>query len=271
MGGEMSDQRIIITGASEGIGRELALQLSQRGARLSLAARNAAALDQLVQDCESSGGKAIAVPTDVADHAACKALIDKTAAAFGGIDVLVNNAGISMRSPVSEIEDLSIYERVMRVNYLGSVYCTHAALPHLKASKGLIVAVSSLQGKTGFPLSSGYSASKFAMQGFFDSLRIELDGSGVDVLIVFPGAVDTGIHTRKLEVDARLAKHNWKPEKNALMPVEECVRQMVRAMERRDRELLLTLQGKLIPWMRLIAPRFVDRAIARAIDKFYAT
>jgi len=267
----MSNRRIIITGASEGIGRELALQFARQGSQLALAARNAGALDQLVQECESAGGKAIAVPTDVADPAACTALIDKTVAAFGGIDVLVNNAGISMRSLLSDIEDLSIFDRVMRVNYLGSVYCTHAALPHLKASKGLIVAVSSLQGKTGFPFSSGYSASKFAMQGFFDSVRIELNGTGVDVLIVFPGAVDTGIHTRKLEVDPKLAKQNWKPEQGSLMPVEECVRQMVRAMERRDRELVLTIQGKLIPWMRLVAPRFVDRAIASAIDRFYST
>lgn len=265
----MNKKSIVITGASEGIGRALALALAAKKARLVLAARNGSAIADLARECEALGAEAVAAPTDVADAVACRALIQQALEAHGAIDILVNNAGITMRGRVDEVEDVQIFERVMRVNYLGSLYCTHAALPHLKTSHGLIVAVSSLQGKTGFPESSGYCASKFAMQGFFDSLRIELEGSGVGVLIVSPGAVDTAIHARKLETDAHLLETGWQPSKQALMPVEACVRQMIRAMERRDRELVLTLQGKLMPWMRLAAPGILDKLVARAVRQFY--
>jgi short-subunit dehydrogenase len=262
---------VIVTGASEGIGRALARAIAAKGANLVLAARNRDALEELAAQCAATGASAVAIPTDVSDPDACRSLVDEAVREFGGIDILVNNAGISMRGRVAEIRNLSVFDRVMRVNYLGAVYCTHAAIPHLIRSKGLIVAVSSLQGKTGFPASSGYSASKFAMQGFFDSLRIELAGTGVDVLIVFPGAVDTPIHTRKIEVDPELARIGWKPRKNDMMSVDECVARMIAAMEQRRRELILTIGGKLIPWIRLVAPRFVDRSVTRRVARFYST
>ncbi|MEI9983924.1 MAG: SDR family oxidoreductase [Aliidongia sp.] len=175
------NKTVAITGASDGIGRELALQLGTLGANLVVAARNGTKLAAVVAECRERAAQAIAVETDVADEPACRRLIDAAAQAFGGIDILVNNAGQSMHARLDEVTDLGIFEQLMRVNYLGAVYCTTYALPHLRRSRGLLVAVSSLQGKTGFPGSSGYAASKYAMQGFFDSLRIELMGSGVDV------------------------------------------------------------------------------------------
>jgi NAD(P)-dependent dehydrogenase (short-subunit alcohol dehydrogenase family) len=129
---------------------------------------------------------------------ACQQLVEKAIATFGQIDSLINNAGISMVTRFDEITDLSIFEQVMQVNYLGAVYCTHYALPYLKASRGLLVAISSLCGKTAVPTRSGYVASKHAMQGFFDTLRIELRGTGVDVLVVSPGFVATDIRERAL-------------------------------------------------------------------------
>ena len=171
------DNVVVVTGASAGIGAELARQLAAGGARLALAARDAARLEEVAAECRARGGRALAVPTDVGEEAQCAALVERAVAEYGRLDTLVNNAGISMWARFDEITDLSIFERVMRVNYLGSVYCTHHALPHLKRSRGRIVGVSSLTGKTGVPTRSGYAASKHAMAGFFDSLRIELDGT----------------------------------------------------------------------------------------------
>ncbi|HLA45652.1 MAG TPA: SDR family oxidoreductase, partial [Aggregatilineales bacterium] len=154
----MRDKVIIITGASSGVGAALARQSGVTGAHLALAARRADALQEVADSCPD----AIAIPTDITDSDACKTLVEKTVAHFGRLDILVNNAGVSMLSRFEDIEDLSILEKLMQVNYLGAVYCTHAALPHLKKSNGLIVGVSSLAGKTGIPLRTGYSASKHA-------------------------------------------------------------------------------------------------------------
>ena len=164
----------IITGASTGIGAALAHVYASRGNNVVLASRNEEELAHLAERCERAGGKALAVRTDVTDIAQCKAMVDAAVERFGGIDVLVNNAGITMWARFREITDLTMFERIMRVNYLGTVYCTHFALPHLIASRGLIVGISSLTGKTGVPTRSGYAASKHAMQGFLDSIRIEL-------------------------------------------------------------------------------------------------
>ena len=165
------NKSVVITGASAGIGRELAVELARRGALLTLAARGAEGLAEAARVCEAEGARAVTVTADVGERADCERIVSAAVEAHGGVDVLVNNAGISMWGRFDEIEDLSIFERIMRINYLGAVYCTHYALPHLKTRRGLIVAVSSLTGKTGVPTRSAYAASKHAMQGFFDSSR----------------------------------------------------------------------------------------------------
>lgn len=258
-----TNKTIILTGASAGIGRSLSLSLAQQGANLVLAARSQTALAEGVAACTEAGGKAIAVPTDVTQPEACQQLIEKAIATFRQIDVLVNNAGISMLTPFEQVTDLSIFEQLMQVNYLGAVYCTHYALPHLKASRGLLVAISSLCGKTAVPTRTGYVASKHAMQGFFDTLRIELQGTGVDVLVVSPGFVATDIRQRALGADGQALGQSPRDESKGNMSVEECVRQIVWAMERRKREQIMTLKGKVIPWAKLIVPRWVDRIAAR--------
>ncbi len=161
-----------------------------------LASRNVEELDALAKKC---GDNALVVKTDVTEPAQCEAMVKAAMARFGGIDVLVNNAGISMWARFREITDLTMFERIMRVNYLGMVYSTHFALEHLISRGGLIVGISSLTGKTGVPTRTGYAASKHAMQGFLDSLRIELRGTGVDISVISPGFVKTDIRSSGLQ------------------------------------------------------------------------
>ncbi|SEM68454.1 Short-chain dehydrogenase [Stigmatella aurantiaca] len=258
---------VIITGASVGIGEELALLLASRGANLVLAARNEEALDGVRRRCEQAGARAITVKTDVAVPEDCQRMVERAVEAFGGIDILVNNAGISMGARFEEVTDLSLFERVMRVNYLGAVYCTHYALPHLKARKGLAVAISSLTGKTGVPTRTGYAASKHAMQGFFDSLRIELLGTGVDVLVVSPGFVATGIRDRALGPDGQPLRHSFRDERRGNMDVATCGALILKAIERRDREVVMTAQGKVLQVLKLVAPSLVDRIAQRAFRR----
>ncbi|MFW5925549.1 MAG: SDR family oxidoreductase [Myxococcota bacterium] len=259
-----ADKRVIVTGASAGIGRRLAEELAARGARVALAARNEEALREVADRCREAGGEPRVVPTDVADPDACARLVQATVEAFGGVDVLVNNAGISMWARFDQITDLSVFERIMRINYLGAVYCTHHALPHLKRSQGLLVAVSSLTGKTGVPTRTAYAASKHAMQGFFDSLRVELRNTGVDVLVASPGFVATDLRDRALGPDGEPLAHSPRDEGRGNMTVDECVRRLLDAMDQRRRDVVMTAQGRVGVWAKLVAPGVVDRMAARA-------
>lgn len=259
------NKTFVITGASAGIGQALAIALAQQGAHLVLAARNQANLEETASICTQSGGKAVAAPTDVTDPEACRQLIDVAINNFGAIDGLVNNAGISMFTRFEDVKDISLFERIMKVNYLGAVYCTHYALPHIKASQGLLVAISSLSGKTGVPTRSGYVASKHAMQGFFDTLRIELRGTGVDVLVVSPGFVATDIRQRILGADGNPISASLGNEQSMAMPVSKCVNQIVQAITQRKRELVMTPKGRFGLWLKLVVPGLVDMMAARAV------
>ena len=197
----MKGRRLILTGASEGIGRALALELAARGARVALAARDRERLETLAQECRVRGGEALAIPTDVTNQQDLEWLVNESVKTFGGLDAVIHNAGITMWSRFDALADFSIFERLMEVNYLAPVRLTALALPHLKSSRGLIVAVASLAGLTGVPERSGYAASKHAMVGFFDSLRIELAGSGVDVSVIAPDFVVSEIHKRAIGPD----------------------------------------------------------------------
>ena len=262
------DNVVVVTGASAGIGAELARQLAAGGAWLALAARGAARLEEVAAECRALGGKALAVPTDVGEEAQCRALVERTVAEYGRLDTLVNNAGIGMWARFDEITDLSIFERVMRVNYLGSVYCTHHALPHLKRSRGRIVGVSSLTGRTGVPTRSAYAASKHAMAGLFDTLRIELDGTGVSVTMIYPGFVATEIRERAFGPDGRpLGAGNSPVREREVMTAEECARRIVDAAAARRREVVMTARARVGMWLKLIAPGAVDRIARRAIAR----
>ena len=259
------DKVVVITGASSGIGRELAYRLAAQGARLSLAARDAAALEAVREKSEALGGQAIIVPTDVAEQVQCESLMRKTVEQFKGIDILVNNAGISMWATFDEVTDLSIYEKIMRVNYLGSVHCTYYALPYLKTSRGQIVGVSSLTGKNGVPTRSGYAASKHAMVGFFDTLRIELADDGVDVTMIYPDFVATETRVRAFGPDGKPLGESPVRE-GEIMTVEKCVDLMLPAIQKRVRELVMTFRAKVGQYVKPFAPKLIDNIARRAIE-----
>ena len=250
------DNAVIITGASMGIGRELALQLAEQGAWLGLGARNTARLEEVAEQCRQHGGRALVVTTDVSDQSQCQNLVEKTYQEFGRIDTLINNAGIGLGARFDEVEDLALVRQVMDVNFFGSVFCTHYALPYLKETGGRLVCISSLAGK--FPFASVYSASKHAMVGFFDSLRLELHGSPVSVTMIYPGWVATGITRRALLANGNLSGQVSAQEEDA-MSVETCARLIVQAVAGRRRELVMTRMAKVGLWLKLICPGIVDR------------
>jgi short-subunit dehydrogenase len=257
---------VVVTGASQGIGRALVLELAAQKPRLVLAARDEAALAAAAAACTARGATTLVVPTDVASEASCRALVERTVERFSRLDVLVNNAGIGMLARLDEVTDLRPYEQLMRVNYLGSVYATYHALAHLKASRGQIVAISSLAGLNGVPLRTAYAATKHAQLGFFDSLRIELRGTGVDVTVVCPYFVQSEIRRRSAGPDGRTASGSPVHE-GEIMTAEECARRIVRAMERRERMHVMTLRGRLGRWAKLLAPGLVDRMAEAAVRK----
>ncbi|MES2130247.1 MAG: SDR family oxidoreductase [Pseudomonadota bacterium] len=260
---------IIITGASDGIGAEMARQLAasgKAGVALVLAARNESMLNAVAAQCTALGAQVLAVPTDVGMQDQCKRLVEMTVARFGHLDALINNAGRSAHALFEDVEDLGWYEDLMRVNLWGSVWCTHAALAHLKATRGSIVAVSSLAGLVGVPGRTAYGATKFAMTGFFEALRAELKGAGVSVTTAFPGVVATQIRYRGYNAaGGALGKSSLKEDD--AMPVEVCAKLIVDGMRARQREVVMTTKGKLGRLLKLFAPGMVeDMALAALKD-----
>ena len=265
----MQKKVIVITGSSDGIGAELARQLARAyGAQLGLclAARNQAMLEQVAQQCRERGSDCLVVPTDVADQEQCRQLIDKTMAHFSRIDILINNAGKSAQALLSEVKDLSWYEDLMRVNFWGSVWCTHAALPQLLQSKGSIVAVSSLAGLIGVPGRNAYSATKFAMNGFFEALRAEVKEAGVSVTIAYPGVVATEIRYRGYNADGVAAGSSGLKEDDA-MSVEECASLIIRGMENKRRDVVMSAKGKVGRWLKLLVPGLVEKMALAALKQ----
>ncbi len=258
---------VIITGASDGIGAEMARQLAraeQGAVALVLAARNADMLEQVAAQCTALGAQTLVVPTDVAQQAQCVQLVEAALARFGRIDALINNAGRSAHALFEDVQDLGWYEDLMRVNLWGSVWCTHAALPHLRATRGSVVAVSSLAGLIGVPGRTAYSATKFAMAGFFEGLRAELKPAGVSVTIAFPGVVATQIRHRGYNAaGAMLGKSSLKEDK--AMSVEECAGLIVKGMNRRQRDVVMSAKGKIGRLLKLLAPGLVERMALAAV------
>ncbi|MBW1898015.1 MAG: SDR family oxidoreductase [Deltaproteobacteria bacterium] len=259
-----TDKVVVVTGASEGIGRALCLLLAERKSKIVIAARNEERLNQLKKEIEAAGGRALSVPTDVTDENACKNLIETAVAEFGQIDYLVNNAGRTMWTMFEDIQDTSIFEQLIKLNYLGCVYSTYYALPYLKKTKGLIAVVSSVAGLTGVPSRTAYSASKHALFGFFDSLRIELKDTGVAVTMVAPDFVLSEMHKRAFAGSGNALGESPLQE-SKIMTAEKCASLILAAMEKRDRLLITSLRGKLGRWMKLIAPSVVDKMAAKAI------
>ncbi|MBK7691351.1 MAG: SDR family oxidoreductase [Bacteroidetes bacterium] len=248
---------IAITGATSGIGRALALQLLQKGAKVAICGRDENKLNEM--RAEANNADLLCIQADISQEADCKQFIEQTVQQLGGIDVLINNAGISMRALFEEV-DLKVLKQSMDINYWGTVYCCKYALPHILKSKGSIAGISSVAGYKGLPCRTGYSSSKFAMQGFLESLRIELLHRKVNVLWISPGFVASNIRNVALNADGKAQKETPLNEKG-LMSAEECAHGILQAIEKRKRSLIMTFQGKLTVWMNTFFPSFVDRQV----------
>lgn len=258
---------VIITGASDGIGAEVARQLAAKegtGLALVLAARNLAMLDAVAGECAALGAQTMTIETDVSVQAQCRRLVAGAVERFGRIDALINNAGRSAHALFEDVSDLGWYEDLMRVNLWGSVWCTHAALPHLKAARGSIVAVSSLAGLVGVPGRTAYGATKFAMTGFFEALRSELKGAGVSVTTAYPGVVATRIRYRGYNAEGKELGVSSLKEDDA-MPVEECARLIIEGMNGRKREVVMTAKGKIGRFLKLLAPGVIENMALAAV------
>jgi short-subunit dehydrogenase len=253
------DQVVIVTGASAGIGKALALQLARQGAKVAIAARRAQRLEQAAAECRALGGEVLVVPTDVSDEAQCKALVEKTVASFGRLDMLINNAGIAASALFDEFHDLALFRHTMNVNLYGAVCCTYYALPYLKRSRGRIVAISSMGGKAAIPYNTPYCASKYGMHGFYDSLRMELYQHGVSVTVICPWWVVTEFHAAQLTRDGtpRGAAHGRDMYTDKMMSAERCAEITLRAAHKRRREVLMG-PGFWAVLLKVLAPGFVD-------------
>lgn len=260
------DKSVVVTGATEGIGRAIALQLARQRARLALAARNEERLATLVAECEAAGASAVAAPCDVSVEADCRRLIATAAERLGAIDMLVANAGQTMWSTLEKLDDLAVLERLMKVNYFGAAWCAHAALPHLRQRRGRIVSIASVAGLVGVPARSGYCASKHAMVGFFDALRVELAGSGVSVTVIAPDFVVSEIHRRAIGPDG-LPLGRSPMQEGKIMTAARCAELTLAAAAARRRLLVTSGRGRLARWLNLVCPGVVDRLARRAIER----
>ncbi|MFO0878745.1 MAG: SDR family oxidoreductase [Gemmataceae bacterium] len=256
----------LVTGASSGIGRAAALRLAQLGMEVALAARTESALAELASEVAGLGRAALVLPTDVTLPDQCERAVTHTMERFGRLDLLLCSAGVSMRAIFTETT-LDAIEKVLRVNFFGTLYPTWHAIPHLKQTRGSLVAISSLVGKRGTPTYSVYGASKFAVQGLYESLRLELAPDGVHVGVLSPGHVGTPLRERVLGPDG----HPWKmppPAPFRVWPVDMVVDRLIRLIERRQAEALLP--GFVAPMLaldQLLGPWLGDRLIRRRFDR----
>jgi short-subunit dehydrogenase len=263
---KLNDKVIIITGASSGIGKSLATECAKRGATVVLAARQYVTLCVITQDIERRyQTKALAIQCDVTNEDDCASLIKQTLATFGKIDVLVNNAGISMRALFKDV-DLKVLKSLMDVNFWGTVYCTKYALPEIIKTKGSIVGVSSIAGYKGLPGRAGYSASKFAMNGFLDSLRVENLKTGVHILTACPGFTASNIRNTALNQEGIQQKESTL-EEDKMMSSDKVAGIIVDGIENRSRTLIMTTQGKLTVLLSKLLPAFLDKMVYNVFAK----
>ena len=248
---------VVITGASSGIGRALAYEFAQRGARVVLGARSDEKLAAIASDLRSGGAEAAYAATDVTHEEDCRRLIETAVAAFGGVDILICNAGISMRALFDEV-DLSVLKRLMDVNFWGAVYCAKYALPYIQRAQGSIVGVSSVAGIHGLPGRTGYSASKFALTGFLETLRIENLRKKVHVMVVAPGFTASNVRLSALTADGSAQGASPRHE-DKMMSAEEVARRIVRGVAHRKRTLLMEFDGRATTFIKKFSPALLDR------------
>jgi short-subunit dehydrogenase len=251
------DKIVVITGGSDGIGKALVQQFLDAGAKVATCGRNNDKLLSLSNDCANDN--LFTMQVDVANQGQCESFIKAVTDKWGGMDVLINNAGISMRALVNEVS-IETLKNVMDINFWGTVYTTKAALPAIQKANGVVVGVSSIAGYRGLPGRSGYSASKYALNGWLEALRTELYGSGTHVMWVCPGFTSSNIRNAALNKDAK-AQGESPMDEGAMMSSEECANHIIDAIVKRKRTLVLTFTGKRTVFMNKYFPAWADKLV----------
>jgi dehydrogenase/reductase SDR family protein 7B len=261
----MKDKVVVITGGSSGIGKALAQEFGSKGSKIFITGRNKVELDKTVYELNGQGISIAALKADVTVEADNKLMAEEAVRKFGRIDVLINNAGISMRAMFEDVE-IDVIKRVMDINFYGVLYATKYCLPEIKKNRGSIIGISSIAGFRGLPARTGYSASKFALNGFLEVLRTELLKTGVHVLTACPGFTATDIRKKSLTSDGTAQGESPRNE-DQMMSAEECARYIYNATVRRRRTLILTTQGKLAVFFNKWLPTFADRMVYNVMAK----
>ena len=259
------DKVVIVTGASSGIGRETAIEFARNGSKVVLASRSESKIMQLANQLIDENFDVTAIPTDVSCEEDCRILIEKTIQKYGKIDVLINNAGVSMMALFAD-SDLKVMHKLMDVNFWGTVYCTKYALPYLISSNGSLVGVSSVAGFHGLPGRSGYSASKFAIHGFLETIRIENLKNGLHVMLIAPGFTATEIRRHALLADGSEQGESPRDEMKLMSP-EYVAKWILKGIKRKKRNVILTLEGRLTAIFQRIIPNTIDKAFYNALSK----
>ena len=256
---------VVVTGAASGIGAAICLRFAREGARIGLLDMDAKGVKAASDKLRANGADAVGIRCDVVDEDECTSAMKEIIGRYGGIDVLVNNAGITQRSAFVDTR-ISVYRRVMEVNFFGSLHCTKAAINSLIERKGIIIVIESLAGITPLLGRTGYCASKHALHGFFTSLRSELRNTGTHIMLVCPGFVETSLQSRALGGDGRVTTH---PQSMVGKPVsaESVAGKIYKGAAERKHLLVLTPVGKLTYWIHRFAPRLYERLMARQLKE----
>jgi dehydrogenase/reductase SDR family member 7B len=262
----MKDKVVIITGGSSGIGKAMAFAFGGEGAKIVISARHSEALIVVSNELKALDIDNLAIVADVSVEEDTRRLIAVTVEKYGTIDILINNAGITMRSLFEDLEDFEVIKKVMDINFYGTVYATKMALPYIKKSKGSIVGISSIAGYRGLPVRTGYSASKFAVNGFLEALRTELLKADVHILTACPGYTSSNIRFSALDGSGNESGETVRDE-DKMMSSEEVAFEILKAVKKRKRELILTSKGRWTVFLNKWLPGFTDKIVYKILAK----
>lgn len=265
MANSLKEKVVIITGASSGIGKACALAFAKEGCKVMLAARDETKLTAVMNEITQGGGIATICKTDVSKEEDCQQLINTTIKQFGTVHILINNAGNSMRALFADV-DLKVLKELMNINFWGTVFCTRYAMNEILKNKGTIAGISSIAGYKGLPGRTGYSASKFAMQGFMEALRTENLKTGIHVMIVCPGYTTSNIRNTALNKEGK-AQGETPFDESKLMSAEKVADKIVRGVIKKKRTIILSMQGKLTVLFNKFFPALLDKIVYRVVAK----
>ncbi|MFP4289804.1 MAG: SDR family oxidoreductase [Bacteroidales bacterium] len=261
----LKNKVIIITGASSGIGRALAEESLRHQMKVVLAARRVDVMESFTSDQQWDTDDFLLVKTDISLESDCRNLIDQTIQKYGKIDILVNNAGVSMRALFTQL-DLDVIRKLMDVNFWGTVYCCYYAMPWILKSKGSVVGVSSVAGYKGLPARTGYSASKFAIRGFLETLRAENLKNDIHIMNVCPGFTASNIRKTALNGNGKIQGESPRNE-NSMMTAQEVAKSILKGIKKKKRTIILTNVGKLTVFLSKFFPSLVDNLVYKSLAK----